>query len=104
MILQICRFLYREEYQIENQSNQDQFAGIVKTVRPDIWQLMNLIDQSKLNSNILVAVAYAIESIATSTNYGQVNIEIEDGICRFVRGITAHKLNEPIIKNENANS
>ena len=87
------------DYEAQQKKNEEAFGQIVKSVRPDIYALMNIIDQTHVNAFVLWKVAYALNNIATSTNYGNVLIEIENGTVRFVRGQSADKVNEPVIKN-----
>jgi hypothetical protein len=85
-------------YDEESAKNEEQFKQIVKSVRPDIWLLMDIVDQTGINPFVLWRVAYALNNIATTTKYGNVVVEIENGTVRFVRGQSADKVNEPLIK------
>lgn len=91
-------------YQEENKLNEDAFKQIVHDIRPDIWALMDIIDQTGVNPFVLWKVIYALSNIANSTKYGNVIIEIENGTVRFVRGQAADKVNEPLIKTLNTPS
>jgi len=38
-----------------------------------------------------------LDNIATGSRFGTITIEIQDGICTFVRGTESDRLNEPVI-------
>lgn len=90
------------DFEAQQQKNEEAFKQVVKSVRPDIFALMDIIDQTHVNAFVLWKVIYALNNIATSTNYGNVVIEIENGVVRFVRGQSAAKVNEPVIKDARA--
>lgn len=86
------------DYYEEQQRNNEVFTEAMKAVRPDLWALMDVIDKTELNWTILWKVAFALHNLATDTKYGQIVIEVEDNVVRFVRGVHANKLNEPLLK------
>src|SRR3954466_12561931 len=88
------------DYQEQKARNEEAFMQLLKSSRPDIWVLMDIVDQTGINPFVLWKVGYAMSNIANSTNYGQIVVEIENGTVRFVRGISADKLNEPLIKKQ----
>lgn len=88
-------------YQEETSKNEEAFKKLVHDIRPDIWALMDIIDQTEVNPFVLWKVAYALSNIATTTKYGNVVIEVEDSIVRFIRGQSNSKVNEPLIKTLN---
>lgn len=85
-------------YQEETTKNEEAFKKLVHDIRPDIWALMDIIDQTSINPFVLWKVAYALNNIAMGTKYGNVVVEVENGTVRFVRGLMADKVNEPLIK------
>lgn len=89
------------DYYEQKKVNEQAFNDAMQKVRPDFWALMQVVDETKVNMFILHKVARALTDIATDTKYGQVVIEIENGVARFVRGIKADRLNETVIKEEN---
>ena len=84
-------------YQEQKKHNEEQFKIALKAVRPEIWVLMDILDQTKVNPFVVWKVIYAMNNIAMSTKYGQVVVEIENGTVRFIRGQSADKVNEPLI-------
>ena len=85
-------------YKEETVHNEESFKAILKTVRPDIYVLMDLIDSTSLNPYILFHVMKHLNNIALGTKYGNVLISIENGVVTFVRGEEATKLNEQLKK------
>lgn len=85
-------------YEEETKQNEEKFKQMVKALRPDIWVLMDIIDQTGINPFVVWKVIYQLNNIAMSTKYGNVVVEIENGTVRFVRGQSADKVNEPLIK------
>lgn len=90
----------KSDYHEQKKLNEDQFKEIIKYSRPDIWAIMNTLDETGVNWKVIWKVIYALQNIALGTKYGQVNILIENNVVRFVRGESADKLNEPILINE----
>lgn len=88
-------------YQEENKVNEDAFKQMVHDIRPDIWALMDVIDQTGVNPFVLWKVIYALDNIGKTTKYGNVTVEVEDNVIRFVRGNFNAKVNEPLIKTLN---
>ena len=86
-----------QDYQAQVSSNEDTFNRMLKKIRPDIWVLMDLVDETKINPYILLKVIRQLKILSMGTGYGQVSINVEDGVVRFVRGEESDKLNEPII-------
>lgn len=87
----------KSEYDIEVENNTRVFSDLVKQVRPDIWLIMDLLDQTKVNHRALWKAIRQINNIAIGTGYGQVHIVIENGVITFIRGEEADKLNEPAL-------
>lgn len=84
-------------YQEQTNLNEGVFNQMIKTLRPDIWVLMDILDQTGVNPFVVWKVIYQMNNIAMSTKYGKVVVEIENGTVRFVRGESADKVNEPLI-------
>ena len=74
--------------------NEQSFLVVMKNFRPDIYVLMDLLDNTGINSYIIFHVIKHLNNILLGTKYGNVTISIEDGIVTFVRGEETTKLNE----------
>src|SRR5258708_3808385 len=91
----------RLDYQAEMQHNEIAFKTMVKSVRPELYVLMDLLDETQLDPMILFKTMRQLNNIAIGSKYGQVTIYIENGVATFVRGEESDKLNLPVIKEEN---
>jgi len=87
-----------ENYEQQQKNNEEAFRKGVQIMRPDLYVLMQQLDQSGVDFTILLQVIYALERIAHGTQYGNVTIYIENGIVTFVRGDESKKLNIPVVK------
>ncbi len=88
----------RMDYQEQVKHNEFSFKEMVKTVRPDIWLLMDLLDETQVNYLVLVKALRHVANIANGSKFGNVTIEIQNGLVTFVRGEESDRLNEPAIK------
>jgi succinylglutamate desuccinylase len=86
------------DYQQQVTSNEEIFKQMLKKVRPDIFVLMDIIDQTHVNAWVLVKVAQNLYNIASGNKYGKVTCVIDNGTVTFVYGEDAHKINEPVLK------
>lgn len=86
------------DYQQQQQQNEEAFRKGVQIMRPDLYVLMQQLDQSQVDFTILLQVIYALERIANGTRYGNVAISVENGTVTFVRGEESKKLNTPVLK------
>ena len=91
----------RMDYAEQVQTNEFVFKNMVKTVRPDIWLLMDLLDDTRVNYLILVKTLRHLYNIAGGSKFGTVTIEIQNGVATFVRGEESDRLNEVVILPKN---
>jgi hypothetical protein len=85
------------EFDEQQKKNEEQFTETLKAMRPDIFVLMDILDKTKVNPFVLWKVVYHLKNISDTTKYGNVVIEIENGVIRFIRSQSADKINEPLI-------
>lgn len=85
------------DYQAEQDNNRRIFEEILKTARPDLYVLMDLLDTTGVNVNVLFKVMRHLNNIATGNRYGKVTVEIDNGMATFVRGEESDRLQEPVI-------
>lgn len=88
------------DYQEQQKNNEEAFLKAISLVRPDIANLMQVIDMTGIDPEILIQVTYALERIVGlgGTRYGNVVVQIENGTVTFVRGDASRKLNIPALK------
>lgn len=84
-------------YQDEQQNNELLFKEMLKKLRPDLFVLMDILDQTGINPLVLWKVARQLNNIAIGNGYGQVTIEIQKNIVTFVRGEEADRVQEELI-------
>lgn len=81
----------------QGEENTKKFMDALKQVRPEIWVLADIIDQTGLNPFILWKVAYHLNNIAMGNKYGQVNVHVEKGVVTFIRGEESDRVNMALI-------
>jgi len=86
-----------EEQLKANQKAEAQFMAQLKLVRPEIWVLADLVDQTGVNPFILWKVGYSLNHLAQGSGWGQIVVEIQDGTVKIIKGIDQHKVEEPVI-------
>lgn len=86
-----------EKVQKSDKLNTEQFMEVLKTIRPEIWVLADIIDQTGINPFILWKVAYHLNNIAIGNKYGQVNVHVEKGVVTFIRGEESDRINMELI-------
>lgn len=85
-------------YQKETRNNNNQFMEMLKAVRPDIFVLIDMVDDRGFDPYIMLKIIRQISNIAIGSGYGQVVISIEKGVVRFVRGEDVDKIELPVFK------
>lgn len=87
-------------YKKESDNNIKVFSEMIQRVRPDIWVLMDLLDNTGVDPFILLKIIRQINNIAIGSGYGQVVTAIEKGVVRYVRGEDVDKVELPIHRNK----
>lgn len=85
------------DYQTEQDNNRRIFEEILKTARPELYVLMDLLDTTGVNVNVLFKVMRHLNNIATGNRYGKVTIEVDNGVATFIRGEESDRLQEPVL-------
>lgn len=89
------------DYEAQMKQNEFAFKQMIKTVRPELFVLMDLLDETSLDPMILFKTMRQLHNIATGSKYGQVTVYIENGVATFVRGEESDKLNLPVVQKKN---
>lgn len=84
-------------YQEEKANNERVFNEMVQKMRPEIFVLMDMIDQTGVNPFILYKVIRQLNNIAIGSRWGEVTILVNDGAVVRVAGMDTEKVNEPIL-------
>jgi len=85
------------DYQTELKNNEFAFKQMLKSIRPELFVLMDLLDETRMNPMILFKTMRQVSNIANGTGYGTVSIYLENGVATFVRGEESDRLNEKVI-------
>ena len=85
------------------EQNQSSFQKIIQATRPDIFVLMNLIDEFKINTAIVFKYLYHLNDLS-GDKWGDIVTEVENGVVRYIRGTEKSKLEEPIVLEMNQNN
>lgn len=90
-----------DAYRIEKENNERKFVELMKLVRPELYVIMDLIDQTGVNWFVVVKIIRQLHSLSTDaggTGWGQVKAEIQNDRVLFVNGEDRDRLDEPLIK------
>lgn len=85
------------DYSQQLQQNEEVFRNVVRAMRPDIYSLMDAVDTNHINYIVLLRAITQLQKIATGSRFGVVSIEIQDGVCTFVRGQENERVNEGVL-------
>jgi hypothetical protein len=88
------------DYYEQQKQNEFAFKEMLKSVRPELFVLMDILDQTSINPLVVWKVIRQLNNIALGTGYGQVVVQIENGKCTFIRGEDSDKVNEVLIRKE----
>lgn len=87
------------QYQKEQQQNLKVFKEMVKHLQPELYVLIDLLQETNINPLVIWKTTRALNNINIGTGWGKIEIEVMDRIVTFIRGTENDKLNEPISKN-----
>lgn len=86
------------DYNEQLKHNENTFKKGAQMVRPDIYALMNALDETHVDFTLVLSIIYALERVATGSKYGNVTIYIENGTATFVKGEESKKVNLSILR------
>ncbi len=84
-------------YQEEQDNNERIFSEMVQRIRPDIWVLMDLLNQTGVNPFILYKVIRQLNNIAIGSGWGEVTILINDRKAVRVAGTDTEKMSDQVV-------
>lgn len=87
-------------FEREKQANkiaEDKFMAELKLVRPEIWVLADILDQTSINPFVVWKVIYAMNGVATGSGWGQIIVEVQDKTVKLVKGVEQTKVEEPLL-------
>lgn len=80
------------DYHEQEQQNREKFMELMAVAMPDLHILATLLEKQKINPIILFHVSTHLAEIARGTGYGKVEVMVEEGDARFVKGLHQTKL------------
>ena len=86
------------DYQEQKQKNEEAFREVARSVRPDVWSLMDTMDTYEINYIVLLKTLEHLNKIAKGTKFGTVTVEVQDNIVTFIRSLESTRLNEQLSK------
>lgn len=89
------------EYKNQNSTNEALLMDIMRSVRPDLYQLLTELDRTKIQPIILTKVLRQLETIITGLQYGEVRVQIEKGQVTFIRGESSDRVYLPLVEEQN---
>ncbi len=90
----------QQDYHEQQRSNESAFFEILKTLNPDIYVLVKMITDNKLNITVFWKLARHLVNINSGTGYGDIHIILENNQVRFINGTEKDKISESIIKED----
>jgi hypothetical protein len=86
------------DYKEQVNQNEKVFRDVAKNLRPDIFSVMDTMDTYNINYIVLLKIMEHLNKIGTGTKFGNLTVEIQDGIVTFVRSLESSRLNESVLK------
>lgn len=86
------------QYEREQENNERIFKEALKKFRPDLFVIMDILDQTNINWFIVVKIMRQLNNVAMGTGYGQVKVDVQNGNVIFIKGEDSDRINEPLIK------
>lgn len=94
---------YQQEYNSykeQTETNEALLLDIMKSVRPDIYQLLSELNQSKIQPIIMTKILRHLNDISTGLQYGEVRIQVEKGNVTFIKGEQSDRVYLPLIEEQ----
>ena len=89
-------------YQEEQKNNERIFAEMIQRVRPEIYVLMSLLDETGVNSFIIYKVIRQLHNLAIGSGWGEVTILVNNKKAVRVSGIDTEKMDDDVILKKNS--
>jgi hypothetical protein len=90
-----------DDYKQQTQTNEAILMDIMKSVRPDVYQLLAELDRTQIQPIIITKIVRQLETIITGLQYGEVRVQIEKGQVTFIRGESSDRVYLPLVEEKN---
>ncbi len=91
------------DYYKQQSKNEHSFREMLKTVKPDLYVIFDILQATGINFFVVVKIMRALNNIALGTGYGDVVINIQNGKVLFIHGNESDRVNENLIIKEPKN-
>lgn len=88
------------EYKKEQENNERVFKALMKTLRPDLFVLLDLLEVSHVNPLVVWKTLRQISNVANGTGYGKVQIVLCEGKVAYIEGVDTDKVDLPALIKE----
>lgn len=88
------------DYYKQQEANENKFFDLLKQFNPDIYVLVKMIINEKLNLSVFWKLARHLVNISNGTGYGDIHIIIENNNIVFINGLEKDRVSESIRKQD----
>jgi hypothetical protein len=85
------------DYYKQQAKNEYAFREMLKTVKPDLYVLFDILQTTGINFFVIVKILRALNNVAIGTGYGDVTINIQNGKVLFVHSNESDRVGEELI-------
>jgi hypothetical protein len=85
------------DYYKQQAKNEYAFREMLKTVKPDLYVIFDILQTTGINFFVVVKILRALNNVALGTGYGTVSVDIQDNKVLFVKGTESDRVNEELI-------
>jgi len=89
------------DYYQQQSKNEFAFRQMLKTVKPDLYVLFDILEKTRVNPLVVWKVIRALNNIAIGNGYGTISIEIQKNTVLFIRGEESDRINASILLEDN---
>ena len=84
-------------YDDETKQNLEAFYGMLRKVRPDLYELIDTINATGANPRVLVRIARHLENLCLFYRWGEIRVILNDASVVTVSSINTEKCSEPAL-------
>jgi len=85
------------DYYKQQAKNEFAFREMLKGVKPDLYVVFDLLEQTGINYFVIIKIIRQLHNISMGTGYGNVTIDVQNGVVLFVKGTDSDRLSEKLI-------
>jgi len=85
------------DYYKQQANNEYSFRQMLKTVKPDLYVLFDVLESTGINFFVIVKIIRALNNVAIGTGFGDVTINIQNGKALFIHADESDRIGEDLI-------